>query len=65
MQLHPYPLLPLIYFAFNISLSGIDYFFICLPGVYFISFFYCSVIESPDFRTDRKNNTVEKQPESS
>ena len=63
MKLHPFPLLLLIYFALNSSVPGIGFSFF-KKGVYLIVVFVFSFKESIDFGTSRKNNTVEKQPES-
>ena len=64
MKLQSCPLLPLIYFALNSRVPGI-YFPLLKNGVYLIGFSVCSFKESPDFGTNRNNNTVEKQPERS
>ena len=63
MKLHPFTLLLLIYFALNSSVPGIGFSFF-KKGVYLIVVFVFSFKESIDFGTSRKNNTVEKQPES-
>ena len=59
MKLHPFPLLLLIYFALNSSVSGIGFSFF-KKGVYLIGVFCFSFKESIGFGTSRKNNTVQK-----
>ena len=63
IKLHPCFLVLLIYFAFNSNMSG---FFFKKKMEFTLSVCsVCSLNESPDFGTSRRNNTVEKQPESS
>ena len=63
MKLHPCPLLPLIYFTFNSSVSGIDFFFkwsLLSQGFLFFLLRNHQILQG-----SRKNNTVKKQSESS
>ena len=64
MKLHPFPLF-LIYFALNYSMPGIGFSFSLKKEFTLSVFSVFSFKESIDFGTSRKNNTVEKQPESS
>ena len=64
MKLHPFTLLLLIYFALNFSVPGIGFSFL-KKGFTLSGFSVFSFKESIGFGTFRKNNTVEKQPESS
>ena len=57
MKLHPFLLLLSIYFALNSSMPGEEFTLLVFPVF--------SFKEAIDFGTSRKNNTVEKQPESS
>ena len=64
IKLHPCSLFLLMYFAFNSSMSGID-FFLTKTEFTVSVFSVCSLNESPDFGTIRKSNTVENQPQGS
>ena len=63
-KLHPCSPLLLIYFALNFSVPGI-YFFLKKKEFTLSVFSVCSFEESADFGTNRNNNTVEKQSETS
>ena len=64
MKVHPCPLLPLLHFALNSNVPGIGFSFFLKKEFTLLVF---SFKEAIDFGTsrNRKNNTMEKQLESS
>ena len=63
MKLHSCPLLPLIYFTFNSSVSGIDFF--VKWNLLDLGFLFFLLRNHQILQRSRKNNTVKKRSESS